>query len=193
MKYLVTGAAGFIGMHSCLKLLKKNFNVIGIDNLNSYYDVNLKLARLKILKDYKNFRFLKVDIRDKNKVSAIFKKFSRNSRIKYALSYVKFCKYITNQKINVIFSTVSLFHKVRNWNRANFNNYVEIYIETDIKKVIKRKSKYFYKGNHKNVMGKNLKAEFPKNPDIIIKNNFEKSLNNLSKELIKKIKQRSKQ
>ena len=121
-----------------------------------------------------------------------YEKFSRDSRIKYALSYAKFCKYITNQKINVIFSTVSLFHKVRNWNRANFNNYVEIYIETDIKKVIKRKSKYFYKGNHKNVMGKNLKAEFPKNPDIIIKNNFKKSLNNLSKEVIKKIKQRLK-
>ena len=54
MKYLVTGAAGFIGMHSCLNLLKKNCNVIGIDNLNSYYDVNLNLARLKILKGYKN-------------------------------------------------------------------------------------------------------------------------------------------
>ena len=62
MKYLVTGAAGFIGMHSCLKLLKKNCNVIGIDNLNSYYDVNLKLARLKILKGYKNFRFLGYNI-----------------------------------------------------------------------------------------------------------------------------------
>ena len=116
-----------------------------------------------------------------------YKKFSRNSRIQYALNYSKFCRYITNQNINVIFSTVSLFHKVRNWNRTKINNYVEIYIETDIKKVLKRKSKYFYKGNHKNVMGKNLKAEFPKSPDIIIKNNFTKPLNKLSQELMNKI------
>ena len=80
-----------------------------------------------------------------------------------------------------------MFHKVRNWNRTKINNYVEIYIETDIKKVLKRKSKYFYKGNHKNVMGKNLKAEFPKSPDIIIKNNFTKPLNKLSQELMNKI------
>ena len=82
-----------------------------------------------------------------------YKKFSRKSRIQYALSYSKFCKYITNQNINVILSTVSLFHKVRNWNRKKINNYVEIYIETDSKKVFKKKNKYFYKGNHKNVMG----------------------------------------
>ena len=116
-----------------------------------------------------------------------YKKFSRKSRIQYALSYSKFCKYITNQNINVILSTVSLFHKVRNWNRKKINNYVEIYIETDSKKLFKKKNKYFYKGNHKNVMGKNLKAEFPKYPDIKIKNDFTKPLNKLSKELIRKI------
>ena len=55
-----------------------------------------------------------------------------------------------------------------------------------VKKYLK-KNKYFYKGNHKNVMGKNLKAEFPKYPDIKIKNDFTKPLNKLSKELIRKI------
>ena len=116
-----------------------------------------------------------------------FNKFSRKHRLSYALSYGKFCKYLTDSNINVIFSTVSLFHKVRNWNRKKINNYVEIYIETDSKKVFKKKNKYFYKGNHKNVMGKNLKAEFPKYPDIKIKNDFTKPLNKLSKELIRKI------
>ena len=47
---LVTGCAGFIGMHISKKLLQENFNVIGIDNLNNYYDINLKKKRLKILK-----------------------------------------------------------------------------------------------------------------------------------------------
>jgi UDP-glucuronate 4-epimerase len=64
MKILVTGAAGFIGFHVSSLLLKKNFNVYGIDNLNNYYDVNLKLSRLKILKDNNNFYFQKIDIRN---------------------------------------------------------------------------------------------------------------------------------
>ena len=59
---LITGVAGFIGFSLALKLLKKNRLVLGIDNLNKYYDVNLKKARLKILKKYKSFKFLKVDL-----------------------------------------------------------------------------------------------------------------------------------
>ena len=117
-----------------------------------------------------------------------FNKFSRKHRLIYALSYGKFCKYLTDKNINVIFSTVSLFHKVRKWNRAHINNYVEIYIESDIYELIKKKKKFFYKGNYKNIVGKNLKAELPKSPDIIIKNNFTNSLNKLSQELLKKIK-----
>jgi adenylylsulfate kinase-like enzyme len=116
-----------------------------------------------------------------------YNKFSRKDRLTYALSYGKFCKYITDRNINVIFSTVSLFDKVRKWNRSNINNYIEIYIKSDIKDVIKKKQKYFYKGNYKNIVGKNLKAEFPKSPDIVIKNNFTKKLNKLSSELLKKL------
>ena len=116
-----------------------------------------------------------------------YNKFSRKDRLAYALSYGKFCKYITDRNINVIFSTVSLFDKVRKWNRSNINNYIEIYIKSDIKDIIKKKQKYFYKGNYKNIVGKNLKAEFPKSPDIVIKNNFTKKLNKLSSELLKKL------
>lgn len=74
MVYLVTGAAGFIGMHTCLKLLSQGKTVIGIDNLNDYYDVQLKLARLKKLKDYPNFQFELIDIKDKDPLFNIFKK-----------------------------------------------------------------------------------------------------------------------
>ena len=116
-----------------------------------------------------------------------YSKFSRKHRLIYALSYGKFCKYITTKNINIIFSTVSLFDKVRLWNRSNINNYIEIYIKSDIKDVMKKKKKFFYKGNYKNIVGKNLKAEFPKSPDIIIQNNFKKTINQLSKELLKKI------
>ena len=116
-----------------------------------------------------------------------FKKFSKKERFFYAMAYSKFCKYVTDNKINVIFSTVSLFHKVRKWNRSNINNYMEIYIKSDIDKVIKQKKKFFYKKKYINIVGKNIKAEFPKTPDITIKNHFTKPINSLASELIKKI------
>ena len=65
MNILVTGAAGFIGFHTCLSLQTKH-KVYGLDNLNNYYDVNLKKSRLKILKKNKDFEFLKTDIQNKN-------------------------------------------------------------------------------------------------------------------------------
>jgi len=117
-----------------------------------------------------------------------FNKFSRKERLLYALSYGKFCKSLIEKKINVIFSTVSLFHKVRKWNRSNINNYVEIYIKSDIDKIIKQKKKFFYKGKYKNIVGKNIIPEFPKSPHIIIKNDFKRPLNKLCDELLKKIK-----
>ena len=65
MNILVTGAAGFIGFHTSLFLLK-NHNVYGIDNLNNYYEPSLKKNRLKILKGFSNFKFYKIDIQNKN-------------------------------------------------------------------------------------------------------------------------------
>ena len=57
---LVTGAAGFIGFHVASKLLKEGHQVIGLDNLNSYYDVKLKKSRLEILSKSQNFTFLEL-------------------------------------------------------------------------------------------------------------------------------------
>jgi len=74
MKILVTGVAGFIGMHSAKKLLDDGHEIIGIDNLNDYYDVSLKKDRLKVLESYKHFRFLKLDIKDQKDVLELFKK-----------------------------------------------------------------------------------------------------------------------
>jgi UDP-glucuronate 4-epimerase len=69
---LVTGAAGFIGFHLCKRLLEDSHNVIGIDNINDYYDVNLKLARLAILQKYGNFTFHKKDIADLQETEEVF-------------------------------------------------------------------------------------------------------------------------
>ena len=75
MKILITGCAGFIGFHLCNSLLKNKKNkIFGIDNLNNYYDVELKLNRLKLLKNNKNFVFNKIDIVDNKKLEKNFKK-----------------------------------------------------------------------------------------------------------------------
>jgi len=78
MKFLVTGAAGFIGSHVSKRLLDAGHQVVGIDNLNDYYDVNLKLARLDLLKS-DNFSFHKLDLADREGMSALFadEKFDR--------------------------------------------------------------------------------------------------------------------
>jgi len=69
---LVTGAAGFIGFHLCQHLLTRGESVIGIDNLNDYYDVSLKQDRLKLLQQYQQFQFAKLDLADRQAIPELF-------------------------------------------------------------------------------------------------------------------------
>lgn len=72
--YFVTGAAGFIGFNLSKRLLDEGCTVIGLDNLNDYYDVNLKKARLKIIEGYEKFKFIHADLQDKKALDELFKK-----------------------------------------------------------------------------------------------------------------------
>ena len=78
-------------------------------------------------------------------------------------------------------------HYTRNLNRKTVNNYIEIYIKSDLKKIIKLGKKRIYHSKLKNIVGVDIKPEFPKKPHIVIKNNFKRNTNSLAKELIKKI------
>ena len=72
MKLLVTGAAGFIGFHTASRLLERGDEVVGLDNLNEYYDVKLKLRRLEILRRYPAFSFVKLDLADRTGMTELF-------------------------------------------------------------------------------------------------------------------------
>jgi UDP-glucuronate 4-epimerase len=73
-KILVTGAAGFIGFHTAHKLLARGYPVVGLDNLNSYYDVSLKEARLALLRQHTDFHFEQIDLADRELMAKLFAK-----------------------------------------------------------------------------------------------------------------------
>ena len=114
--------------------------------------------------------------------------YSKKERKKIGFIYHDICKKISDSGVNILIDVVCLFHNIREKNRKFLKNYIEIYIQTDFKKVKKRKNKTFYKNKTKNVWGIDLKAELPKQPDILIKNDFSKSIDLISKEILKKIK-----
>lgn len=73
MKYLVTGAAGFIGMYTAKRLLEAGHEVVGLDNLNSYYEPELKQHRLAQLQPFANFKFVQLDLADREGMATLFK------------------------------------------------------------------------------------------------------------------------
>ena len=76
MKVLITGAAGFIGSTLARRLLDRGDEVIGIDNLNDYYDVELKKARLAGISSHENFTDIRINIEDREAVFDVFKKYN---------------------------------------------------------------------------------------------------------------------
>ncbi len=117
-----------------------------------------------------------------------FNKYGYHDRVSHSKKCCKFAKFITNQETNLIFAAVGMIDSMRKWYRNNIDNYVEIYIKADLQKIIKlRKKKIYHKSKGGDVVGIAIKPEFPKKPDIIIKNDFKKNTNDLANELIKKI------
>ena len=114
------------------------------------------------------------------------KGYTLNDRKKISKFYCNYAKFITNQKINLIFTVVSMIDEPRIWNRNNISNYIEIYIKSNLNKILKNKKKKIYL-NKKNIVGIDVSYELPKKPDIILVNNFKKNINELSKELLSKI------
>ncbi len=117
-KYLITGSAGFIGFHLSKKLLSEGLTVIGVDNLNNYYDQKLKKNRNKILEKYTNYKFNKIDIKNYSKLESIFKKnkfdciinLAAQAGVRYSLINPK--SYIENNVVG-FFNVIDLTKKYK--------------------------------------------------------------------------------
>lgn len=136
MKILVTGVAGFIGYHLCKSHLEYGYEVLGIDNLNDYYDPNLKLARLDQLKNYINFKFEKVDIADRKSLTRPFNSFKPSKVVNLAA------------QAGVRYSLENPYAYMDS-NLVGFLNIIELYRHNNVKGFIYASSSSVYGGNEK--------------------------------------------
>ena len=122
-KILITGVAGFIGYHLADKLLSKNYQIIGIDNLNDYYDPILKQDRLNNLKKFSNFEFHKIDFIQNNELTSIFNNNQFNQVIHLgAQAGVRYS--ITNPQFYIDTNITGFLNILENCNKYNVENII---------------------------------------------------------------------
>ena len=158
--FFITGLAGS-GKTSIAKKIKKKISVV--------YGPTIEVSGDNFRKIFK------------------FNKFTQKARREYITNYLVFARLLTDQKINLIYNLIGMYKKFRT-RLKNIDNYVEIYIKADIHKIIKFKKKTTYLKYKKNIVGLDIKAEFPTNPHITINNDFNRSTDELAKELLIKLK-----
>ena len=95
--------------------------------------------------------------------------YSKEDRLKSAFRNSRLCKLLSDQEIDVICCTISMFDAIREWNRENIKNYFEIYLDVSLETLKDRKN--IYRENNNDIVGINVLAEIPKNPDIVLDNN----------------------
>jgi len=113
-------------------------------------------------------------------------------RKKNADRICRFCKLLDSQNINVVCCILSLFFESQDWNRKNYKQYFEVYIDTSMDVLVDRSQKGFYqealRGAIKNVVGVNIEFAVPKNPDLVINNNKKReNLSEIVEEIFEKL------
>lgn len=114
--------------------------------------------------------------------------YKKLDRLKIGKKYFEFCRFFSDQGLNVLINVVCLFKNIRKLNRSKLDNYIEIFIKTDLHQILLNNNKYFYKKKCRNVWGVDISPEFPKKPHILAINNFDKNIKILSDEIFIKIK-----
>lgn len=115
--------------------------------------------------------------------------YSKDDRKKCAMRYARLCDMLQKQDINVICCTISMFQSIREWNRENIVNYREIYVKTDISVLIERNQKGLYSGilgKENETVGLYMEFEEPDNPDMVLVNNGEITVEDQVKKIMKK-------
>ena len=133
---LVTGSSGFIGMNLCIRLLGNGFKVLGIDNMNNYYDVNLKKLRLERLLKHKDFTFKNIDISDLESLNEVFKSFNPFKVVNLAAQAG--VRYSIQNPHSYIFDNI-----------AGFMNILECVRNFEVRGLIYASSSSVYGGNSK--------------------------------------------
>lgn len=109
--------------------------------------------------------------------------YGREERLERAYRYSALCKLLTDQGINVVICTIAMFDEIRDWNRENIENYIEVFLDVSMDVLKRRNRKGLYSKGSGNTAGIDIAIEYPKNPDIIIKNDGSQPL----EESVKKI------
>ena len=148
MKILVTGSAGFIGFHICKRLLDDKHQVVGIDNLNNYYDKKIKIDRNRILKKYDNYNFFKYDLIDYSKLNKLIKKLK-----------IKIILHLAAQA-GVRYSVESP-EKYFDSNLKGFFNILELSRNNKIKHLIFASTSSVYGNSNKFPLKENDNSDFP--------------------------------
>ena len=151
MSILVTGSAGFIGFHLCKKLIQNKFEVIGFDNVNDYYNVNLKIDRIKELKKLANkneakFNFIKGDLTNNEDLSRVFKG-KNNSNIGFLTTKIT-CIINLAAQAGVRYSIQNPSAYIQS-NLVGFSNLIEHAKNNKVEHFIYASSSSVYGGNKK--------------------------------------------
>ena len=122
--------------------------------------------------------------------------YNKKSRLDLAMKYANLCKVISSQGISLVVATISLFHEVQEWNRANLLDYFEVYLKVPIEELRKRDYKGIYRsydaGKLTNVPGLDLTIEEPKSADMVVEFIPHRNVSSLADELIQTLKKRKK-
>lgn len=118
---------------------------------------------------------------------------SREDRLRLASIYSRLCKFLVDQNLLVVISTVALFGEIHTWNRKNLTNYIEVFLDVPIDELIRRDPKGIYKrfrdGQIRNVAGLDLAVDFPNSPDFHFRFGERKSLNDMSEMIIRHLRE----